>query len=241
MSTRSLDFDRDGDSGYDDGPGAGITPPRIGDSSKTENENVEQNAWFSWENPGFVLVLWNFLLALPLAYTLTLLIQHFTTAFGFTTLSPLLSRGVFVAVNMWFIVGWGLQLEKEARGRKERRVERMKEEVMWWESEVRRLEGLLGGVRQKEVEDQLRRESPGAASRGTERSAMLYGAGTVRGTPTASVASLRRGTEGMDREVDGDLDVDVLEEEDTEEEVLETDYSGSGSDGEWNGVDRRGW
>ena len=57
------------------------------------------------------------------------------------------SRLLFVALNMWLVVSWGLQLEKEARDRKGRRLESVREEVAWWEGEVERLEGVSGGVR----------------------------------------------------------------------------------------------
>lgn len=59
----------------------------------------------------------------------------------------LFSRVLFVAINMWLVIGWGLQLEQEARERKMERVERIREEVEWWEGEVETLERILGGVR----------------------------------------------------------------------------------------------
>lgn len=53
-----------------------------------------------------------------------------------------------MAVNTWLVVGWGVQLEREAweKGFKEgdekgERVERLKGLVWWWGKEVERLEG----------------------------------------------------------------------------------------------------
>lgn len=56
----------------------------------------------------------------------------------------LFSRSLFVALNMWLVVGWGLQLEREARAR---RIARVGNDIAFWEGEVDRLKGLLGRVR----------------------------------------------------------------------------------------------
>ncbi|KAK2629202.1 hypothetical protein QTJ16_000022 [Diplocarpon rosae] len=121
-------------------------------------------------NLGLILVIYNFLLVLPLAY---LLIKFILSFMGYERIMRcpsgiLCSRVLFVATNVWPLICWGLQLAREARDRESKgeardrqlNMERIREEVRWWEVEADRLEGLLGVIRDLEVRDQLLREAP---------------------------------------------------------------------------------
>ncbi|KAH7342617.1 hypothetical protein BKA65DRAFT_595705 [Rhexocercosporidium sp. MPI-PUGE-AT-0058] len=216
-----MDFDLDRDL---------APPPRRSKMSK---------GFFSFENPGFVLgmsspsfflFLYNFLLALPLAYILTSLSKSIISSIGYEKIMRcpsgiLFSRLLFVALNMWLLVGWGLQLEKEARDRKEKRLEAVRSDVAWWEGEVERLEGVLGGVRQQELEEQLLRESPTAGSKNT----MFYSALNRNGSlsPVAGSAIGRHGAE----------EVDEVGDDEEDSQSNEESVEGGDSDSDWNGVD----
>ncbi|XMA15326.1 hypothetical protein WAI453_008117 [Rhynchosporium graminicola] len=226
MSSRSVDLGLDhyGDDEY-----------RIAHARRSRSK-IGKKGGLILENPGFVLVLYNFLLALPLAYTLTILAQHFINVLGYTNVTSLVSRSVFIALNMWFIIGWGLQLEKEARIRKMNRVKSIAEEIEWWKGEVDRLEGLLGLVRQREVEDQLLRESPPSGYQGTDRSTVLYGSG--HSPRKASVVTSLGSAKDMSRENDEDDDFEYEDEDDEDDggvEIGEDEINDSESEGNGSG------
>ncbi|KAH7419417.1 hypothetical protein BKA64DRAFT_16178 [Cadophora sp. MPI-SDFR-AT-0126] len=151
LQNRDLDFSHDGNGTFD-------APP-------LQRVKFKKTGFFSFENPGFVLILYNFILALPLSYTLTRLNKHIISLVGYEKImrcpSGIFFSGfLFVAINMWLVVGWGLQLEREAWERKGKRVEGLRRMVGWWDREVERLEGVWGEVEQLEVEEQILSESP---------------------------------------------------------------------------------
>ncbi|KAG4436806.1 hypothetical protein IFR05_007696 [Cadophora sp. M221] len=226
MASRSFDFDVDVD--RDRHVAFRSTPPPRNKMSK---------GFFSFENPGFVLVLYNFLLALPLAYMLTHLNKLVISWIGYEKIMRcpsgiVFSRLLFVALNMWLVVGWGLQLEREAREKKGVKMERVRTEVKWWEREVERLEGVLGGVRQREIEEQFLRESPSGLKNGSANG-MRNGHGKGSGTvpPNAGPSPSHE---------DAEQEHDHEEEDDEDEDgESQSEESGDGEDGDsdWNGVD----
>ncbi|KAL5328868.1 hypothetical protein ACEPPN_002376 [Leptodophora sp. 'Broadleaf-Isolate-01'] len=224
--------------------------PRSLDSDLSSNRHVAfsstppprsklNKGFFSLDNPGLVLVLYNFLLALPLAYILTHLNKSIISWIGYENIMRcpsgiIFSRLLFVALNMWLVVSWGLQLEKEARDRKGRRLESVREEVAWWEGEVERLEGVLGGVRQREVEEQLLRESPSSGPKNGFGSSymMIHPNGSRSGTVSPKAVS-SAGHQVIEEAHDSE------EEDEGEDEDSRSEESGEDDDGdsEWNGVD----
>ncbi|KAH6724314.1 hypothetical protein BKA61DRAFT_665017 [Leptodontidium sp. MPI-SDFR-AT-0119] len=224
--------------------------PRSLDSDLSSNHHVVfsstppprsklNKGFFSLDNPGFVLVLYNFLFALPLAYILTHLNKSIISWIGYEKIMRcpsgiIFSRLLFVALNMWLVVSWGLQLEKEARDRKGRRLESVREEVAWWEGEVERLEGVLGGVRQREVEEQLLRESPSSGPKNGFGSSfmMIHPNGSRSGTVSPKAVS-SAGHQVIEEAYDSEEE-DEGEDEDSRSEESSEDDDG---DSEWNGVD----
>ena len=89
-------------------------------------------------------MLWDILFGLPIAYFLTYLNAHIFCTLGYDKFmrssgGVRFSRALFTAINVWLVVGWAWQLMQEAKERKEENIRAIKEEIRYWDEEIKRL------------------------------------------------------------------------------------------------------
>ncbi|KAN0106506.1 hypothetical protein V8E51_009382 [Hyaloscypha variabilis] len=102
-------------------------------------------------------VLWDITFGIPLSLALTHLNKYIFRTLGYEKFmlshgGTRLNQAIFLLVNIWLVVGWAWQLMEEAKVLREENVQRLKEEIEYWDREIERLEGLL---EQKQIEEQL--------------------------------------------------------------------------------------
>jgi hypothetical protein len=84
------------------------------------------------------------LIGLPISYLLTTIIGAILR-----NESVLLSRMLFVGLNLALVSAWAIQLaEQQEKNSLER-------EIRWWDGEIEMLEEVLGGIRRKEGEQEV--------------------------------------------------------------------------------------
>ncbi|KAK0125558.1 hypothetical protein ONS95_000435 [Cadophora gregata] len=212
-----------------------------------QTTTFKKTSFFNFENPGFLLIIYNFIFALPLSYALTLFNKYIISYVGYEKIMRcpsgiFFSRLLFVAVNMWLVVAWGIQLEREAWQRKGKRVEVLRGMVGWWEEEVKRLEDVREEVEenaQRQVEDQILSESPIPAGEYETMTPGHYGRGRDKSrfaTPATPHyrANAKEADEHGCEAGDAEDDEDDEESEESEESSEEDDDE---EDSDWNGDD----
>ncbi|CZR57264.1 uncharacterized protein PAC_07153 [Phialocephala subalpina] len=110
---------------------------------------LKEKSTFDLTNPSFALVIYNFLVAIPFAYTIAILNKRFVQYLGYEKImrcpSGILgTRLLFVAVNLFLVIGWAKQMRDENWAEKEARMGELRRQVEWWDGEILRLEAALG-------------------------------------------------------------------------------------------------
>jgi hypothetical protein len=119
-------------------------------------------------------VLWDITFGIQLSLALTHLNKYIFRTLGYEKFmlshgGTRLNQAIFLLVNIWLVVGWAWQLMEEAKVLREENVQRLKEEIEYWDREIERLEGLLevcllsylwrdddtDDEQQKQIEEQL--------------------------------------------------------------------------------------
>ncbi|KAE8450968.1 hypothetical protein EG329_005408 [Mollisiaceae sp. DMI_Dod_QoI] len=121
---------------------------------------------FNLRKPGLILVIYNFFFAVPFAYLIAIVTNKLFQYVGYEEImrepSGLLGTKIlFVVVNSFMVLSWAKQMSDEEWVRREEREERLREirrQVVWWDGEIKRLEGLVE-IERKRRQQQVEQEA----------------------------------------------------------------------------------
>ncbi|KAL3423266.1 hypothetical protein PVAG01_05013 [Phlyctema vagabunda] len=125
-------------------------PPKRDMRAAKNIGSQQQNEHTFLSKLSVTLTLWNFLVAVPIAYALAVGIKFVMEKSGFCLYNDiLLLRSLFIVFNMLFILSWAVQLDKQAQKAK------CDKELAVWDARIAQLEQALADIQARQIEEQF--------------------------------------------------------------------------------------